>query len=136
MFVLCSLSCVCKTRRKIQAIIQSGDGVADEHCPDDPESVQFWVNRKAKLDETNSMRVSGEMTMHGRPSGEFIDGLTSLGAAGAVGPMQPVSVVPPAASGTPRVDETLSLAERLQSGSAPGYLAQCDFTLRVPFGSG
>lgn len=47
-------------RMKISAIVNRGDGIPDEMCPEDPESVRFWVTTSLSSTEKDRLKISGQ----------------------------------------------------------------------------
>lgn len=47
-------------RTKITAVINRGGGLPDELCPEDPESVRYWVTTGLSSTEKDRLRISGE----------------------------------------------------------------------------
>ena len=59
-------------RKKVESIIRRGEGVKDPDAPDDPESVGFWVTRKAKFNDRVKVKQSQHLHLHGRATDGFI----------------------------------------------------------------
>eukprot|EP00438_Fugacium_kawagutii_P002784 Skav221636 [mRNA] locus=scaffold7171:8611:12033:+ [translate_table: standard] len=98
-------------RTKIQSIVRRGDGIPDADCPDDPESVQFWVTRKAKYNETATLTQSQQMKLKGKATGAFIGGLSSKVAPNHVIHIPALGKL----AGAPGTDELLATSDSLLS---------------------
>lgn len=116
-----------KLRKKIKSIIRRGDGQADADCPDDPESVQFWVTRKAKYNEVASINQSQQMKLRGKASAAFIGGLSTKVAPAHVTALPAIGRGP--AASTPGRDELLATSAALHnapSGATPTSKTQSE----------
>lgn len=61
----------------MESIIRRGNGVVDPDAPDDPESVAFWVTRKAKFNDRVKVKQSQHLHLSGRATEGFINDVTS-----------------------------------------------------------
>lgn len=105
-------------RKKIESIIRKGQGEADVDAPDDPESVQFWVTRKAKYNQTATLNQSQQMRLNGKASTAFVDGMTKPIVPSSVGAiLQPGR---PRAASMPTTDEMLQTSAALRDNAAGG----------------
>lgn len=63
--------------KKVESIIRRGEGIKDPDAPDDPESVGFWVTRKAKFNDKVRVKQSQHLHMSGRATEGFINDVSS-----------------------------------------------------------
>lgn len=100
-------------RRKIQHIVSRGDGQVDPDAPaDDPDSIQFWVNRKASYEETSSFTQQQQLTMHGQASEQFVEHL-----GGGVAPSAALSrPMGPVMAASTSMDAMLAAARNAGAG--------------------
>ena len=61
----------------MESIIRRGEGIKDPDAPDDPESVGFWVTRKAKFNDKVRVKQSQHLHMSGRATEGFINDVSS-----------------------------------------------------------
>lgn len=103
-------------RRKIESIIRKGEGEADVDAPDDPESVQFWVTRKAKYNQTATLNQSQQMRLNGKATSSFVDGMTKPIVPPSVGTLPKPGRA--RAASMPDTDEMLKASAALQDAHA------------------
>lgn len=80
-------------RAKITAVINHGGGLPDELCPEDPESVRYWVTTGLSSTEKDRLRISGEAQV------DIAANEQALGALMGQPNMTPESFAPVVSSG-------------------------------------
>ena len=68
----------------MESIIRRGNGVQDPDAPDDPESVGFWVTRKAKFNDRVKVKQSQHLHLSGQATEGFISDVTASVGTGGV----------------------------------------------------